>query len=83
VEVLLHTFLTWALNGGQWSVSRLGRFIPGERAPSTHCIGDWVGLRTGLDSVTKVKVKLSLSFFLTHHSMKAYWGSGCIGPLIL
>jgi hypothetical protein len=35
---------------------------------------------------SKVKVKLSLCpvLFLTkHHAMKAYWGSGCIAPLIL
>jgi hypothetical protein len=28
-------------------------FIPRERAPSTHCIGGWVGPRTGLDVVEK------------------------------
>jgi hypothetical protein len=26
---------------------------PGERAPDTHCIGDWVGPRVGLDAVEK------------------------------
>jgi hypothetical protein len=32
----------------------------------------------------KVKIKLSLCFFLTeHHAMKAYWGSGDMAPLIL
>jgi hypothetical protein len=32
----------------------------------------------------KVKVKLSLHFFLTeHHAIKAYWGSGGISPRIL
>jgi hypothetical protein len=31
----------------------------------------------------KVKVKVKLSLCLTkHHAMKAYWGSGCIAPLI-
>jgi hypothetical protein len=31
----------------------------------------------------KVKVKVSLCFFLTeHHAMKAYWGCGSIAPLI-
>jgi hypothetical protein len=29
-------------------------------------------------------INLSLGFLLTeHHAMKAYWGSGCIAPLIL
>jgi hypothetical protein len=34
-------FLTLALVGGEWSVSRLGHFTPGERDPGTHWIG-WV-----------------------------------------
>jgi hypothetical protein len=29
----LHAFLTSALDGGEWSASRPGRFIPSERAP--------------------------------------------------
>jgi hypothetical protein len=47
----MHIFLTSALTGGEWSVSRPGRFTPGERAPGTHWIGGWVGPRTGLDDV--------------------------------
>jgi hypothetical protein len=31
--------LTSALDGGEWSVSRPGRFTPTERAPGTHRIG--------------------------------------------
>jgi len=34
--------LTSALDGGEWSALRTGRFIPGERAPGTHWIGGWV-----------------------------------------
>jgi hypothetical protein len=30
VEVSLHAFLTSALDGGEWSVSRPGRFTPGK-----------------------------------------------------
>ena len=33
VQVELRTFLTWALDGGQWSTSRSGRFIPSKQAP--------------------------------------------------
>lgn len=33
VQVELRTFLTWALDGGQWSTSRSGRFIPNKEAP--------------------------------------------------
>jgi hypothetical protein len=31
-EVIAPTLLTSALDGGEWLVSRLGRFTPGERA---------------------------------------------------
>jgi hypothetical protein len=40
--------LTLALTRGEWSASRPGPFIQGERAPGTHWIGGWVGLRAGL-----------------------------------
>jgi hypothetical protein len=45
-------FLTSALDGGEWSVSRPVRFISGERFPGNHWIWDWVGPRAGLDAVT-------------------------------
>jgi hypothetical protein len=51
VDVYIHIFLTSALVGGELSVSRPGRFTPGERAPGVHWIGGWVGPRTGLDDV--------------------------------
>jgi hypothetical protein len=35
--------LTSALDVGEWSASRPGRFTPRERAPGTHWIGGWVG----------------------------------------
>jgi hypothetical protein len=44
-------FLTSALDGCEWSVSRPSCFIPEERVPGTHWIGDWVGPRAGLDAV--------------------------------
>jgi hypothetical protein len=44
-------FLNMALDGGEWSASRPGRFTPGERAPYTHWIGGWVGPRAGMDDV--------------------------------
>jgi hypothetical protein len=48
-----------------------GRFIPKENAPGTHWIGGWVGPRTVLDAVIKVKVELSLCL-TKHDAMKAY-----------
>jgi hypothetical protein len=40
VEVQLNAFLTSELDGGEWSVSRLGRFTPRETAPGTYWIGE-------------------------------------------
>jgi hypothetical protein len=44
---------TSALDGGEWSASRPGRFTPRERDPGTHWIGGWVGPRAVLDAVVK------------------------------
>jgi hypothetical protein len=46
-------FLTSAVDGGEWSASPPGRFIPRERVPATHWIGGWVDPRAGLDTVVK------------------------------
>jgi hypothetical protein len=48
--------LTSALDGGEWSASRPGRFTPRETAPGTHRIGGWVGPRAVLDAVVKRKI---------------------------
>jgi hypothetical protein len=50
-----HT-LTSALDGGELSASRPGRFTPRERVHSTHWIGGWVGPRSVLDTVVKRKI---------------------------
>jgi hypothetical protein len=55
VEVYLHTFLTSALDGGEWSASRPGLFTPRERASGTHWTGGWVGLRASLNAMVKRK----------------------------
>jgi hypothetical protein len=48
--------LTSALDGGEWSASRIGRFTPGDRAPGIHWLGGWVGSRADLDVVEKKKL---------------------------
>jgi hypothetical protein len=55
VDMKINVSMTSALLVGEWSASRPGYFIPGERAPGTNWIGGWVGLRTGLDDVEKRK----------------------------
>jgi hypothetical protein len=47
------SYLTSALDGGEWSTSRPGCALlpgPGERTLGTHWIGGCVGPRTGLDA---------------------------------
>jgi hypothetical protein len=46
-------FLTTALDGGEWSGSRPGRFISGERAFGTHCAGAWLGARISTNAVVQ------------------------------
>jgi hypothetical protein len=60
VHVEIHISLPSAVVGDEWSVSRLGRFTPGERSPSTHWIGGWVGPRVTMDNIDK-KIFLTLS----------------------
>ena len=45
--------LTSALDKGGWLTPRPGHFTPPGKTPSTHCIGGWVGPRTGLDGCGK------------------------------
>jgi hypothetical protein len=56
VEVYFHAFLLSALDGGEWSASRPGRFTLRERTPGTHWIGVRVGRRAVLDAVVKRKI---------------------------
>jgi hypothetical protein len=49
-------FFNSALDGGEWSASRPGRFTPSERPPDTHWIGGWMGPRAILDMVVKIKI---------------------------
>jgi hypothetical protein len=55
-QVQLHIFLTSALDGGEWSASRAGRFTPRVTSPGTRWIGGWVGPRASLDTVSKRKI---------------------------
>jgi hypothetical protein len=48
--------LTSELDGGECSASRLGRFTPKERTPSTNWIGGWAGSRAVLDAMVKRKI---------------------------
>jgi hypothetical protein len=51
------SFMTSALEGGEWSPSRPGLFNPAEKAPSpsSHWAAGSVGPRAGVDTVEKGK----------------------------
>jgi hypothetical protein len=53
---IVPAFLTSALDGCEWSALHSGRFTPRERAPGTHCVGRWMGTRSGLVAVMKRKI---------------------------
>jgi hypothetical protein len=61
---LIHVFLTSTLLAGELPASRPGRFIARERIPVTgpvsHWMGGWVGPRTGLDDLERIKILLTL-----------------------
>jgi hypothetical protein len=48
--------MTSALDGGEWSASRSGRFTSGERATGAQWIGGCVDPRAGLNAVGKRKI---------------------------
>jgi hypothetical protein len=48
--------LTSALDFGEWSASRPGRFTPRETAPGIHWIGGWVSPRAVQDAAVKRKI---------------------------
>jgi hypothetical protein len=51
------TFLTLALDGGEWSASCPGcALVPGKGSPGTHCTGGWVGTRASLDTNATGKI---------------------------
>jgi hypothetical protein len=51
-KIYSYSFSTSALDGGEWSASRLGRAF----APGTHWTGGWVGPRAGLDTEDTGKI---------------------------
>jgi hypothetical protein len=49
-------FLTSALDEGKWSALCPSYFNSRGTAPTTHCMGGWVGPRAGLDATQKGKI---------------------------
>ena len=55
MEVELHVFLLLSLCGGKLLASRSVRFVSERATTDVHWIGGWVGPRTGLHLVSKLK----------------------------
>jgi hypothetical protein len=55
-EGIVPRILNLALDGGEWSTSRYGRFNSLKRVLGTHWIGGWMGSRAGLDTEVKRKI---------------------------
>jgi hypothetical protein len=56
-DILLLLILDLGTRWDEWSASRPDRALaPGERTPGTHCTGDWVGPRAGLDTEDRGKI---------------------------
>jgi hypothetical protein len=71
--------VTSALDGGEWSASRPGRFTPRERAPGSHWIGGWVGPRAVLDAVVLEKLVIYViikSFHIITVLYQEVWARG-------
>jgi hypothetical protein len=59
-------FLTSALDRDEWSASRPGRLTLGERAPSIHWIGGWLGSRASLLKRRKTSVRVPAEIQTEH-----------------
>jgi len=64
VEIYLYTFLTSALDGGEWSDSHPDCFILRER---THWIGGWVGPRAHVYELAKIEVPVPTGYRTPSH----------------
>jgi hypothetical protein len=53
------SFLTSALDGGEWSTSRPCRFNPGETDPGSYWTRRWLGPRIGMDVMENRKISCS------------------------
>jgi hypothetical protein len=52
-----YSFMTSALDEGEWSASRTGgALLPGKGPPGTHWTGGWVGPKAGLDTEDRGKI---------------------------
>jgi hypothetical protein len=73
---VIQSFLTSALDGGEWSASRPARFTPGLRTPATHWTGGWV------EQIKQLIIKVKYSCASPSTTPWIHMGSGGIAPHI-
>ena len=56
LNVEAYLFLTLERDTGEWLTSCPSHFIPRARAPDTHSVGGWLGIRVSLDVLEKRKI---------------------------
>jgi hypothetical protein len=76
-------YLTWALVGGEWPASRLGRCTLGERTTGNRWIGGWADPIAGLEYVEKRKFVTLLGLELHPVAIPAPRGIGIIEKILV
>jgi hypothetical protein len=52
-KVTVSVFLTWAVDGGEWSAFSFRRFTPKKEPQGWHWLGGWVGHSVSLDTMKR------------------------------
>jgi hypothetical protein len=76
-EGVTSPFLTSVLDGGEWTVSRPGRFTPEERTTGTH----WIGGLFGRAGEEKIDLKMSERLGYNESSSGTYRSVGNSRPM--
>jgi hypothetical protein len=69
VEVQFHSFLIFALDGGEWSASSSGSLNRGDNASPAHCADGWMGSKAGVGAVEKREI------FILQHMKTHFFGN--------
>jgi hypothetical protein len=67
LKMQVSAFLTWNLEGVEWSASCPSSNFTSEKGPRVHWIGGWVGPRTDMDSVENISATVRLRHLQLQH----------------
>jgi hypothetical protein len=77
MEAYLHSFLTVALDGHEWSVLRISHFISMDGDPGIHLTGSSVGPTAGMDGLDKRRISC------TYRKCNLYPSHRCLVPILI